>query len=83
LFFRCRSSFFVLCSSFALRSYSVHVALLIATAGSWQGPLSLRKPATFGRSFGLTQFTVVWVSRFIALSRRARSSSSYWSRSEI
>ena len=39
----------------------VHVGVLLATGGSWSGPLSLRKPATFGISFGLTLATVTWV----------------------
>jgi len=39
----------------------VHVGVLLATGGSWSGPLSLRKPATFGLSFGLTLATVTWV----------------------
>jgi hypothetical protein len=36
----------------------VHVGVLLATGGSWSGPLSLRKPATFGLSFGLTLATL-------------------------
>jgi phosphatidylglycerophosphate synthase len=39
----------------------VHVGVLLATGGSWSGPLSLRKPATFGLSFGLTLATLTWV----------------------
>jgi hypothetical protein len=39
----------------------VHVAVLLATGGTWSGPLSMRKPATFGLSFGLTLATVTWV----------------------
>lgn len=39
----------------------VHVGVLLVTGGSWSGPLSLRKPATFGISFGLTLATVTWV----------------------
>jgi hypothetical protein len=40
---------------------------------SWAGPLSLRKPITFGLSFGLTLISVAWVTSFLRLSARARS----------
>jgi hypothetical protein len=32
----------------------LHFAVLLTGGGTWEGPLSLRKPATFGLSFGLT-----------------------------
>jgi hypothetical protein len=59
-------------------------AMLIASGGlhlviaglddrSWSGPLSWRKPATFGLSFGLTLVWVTWVSSYLRLSTRARS----------
>jgi hypothetical protein len=51
----------------------VHVAILVTGGGSWEGPLSLRKPATFGLSFGLTLITIVWVVRFLNVGARARS----------
>jgi hypothetical protein len=51
----------------------VHLALLMVSGGSWEGPLSLRKPVTFGLSFGLTLATIVWVSGFLKLTVRARS----------
>lgn len=50
-----------------------HLAILIATGASWDGPVSWRKPATFGLSFGLTLVTVVWLSSFLRLSDRVRS----------
>jgi hypothetical protein len=50
----------------------IHLAILLIGGGSWQGPLSLRKPMTFGLSFGLTLITVVWVASFLRLSDRAR-----------
>ena len=37
-----------------LASGLIHLAFLTIGEGSWQGPLSLRKPTTFGLSFGLT-----------------------------
>jgi hypothetical protein len=51
----------------------IHLAILIMTGGSWEGPLSLRKPTTFGLSFGLTLIAVTWVAAFLRLSDRARA----------
>jgi len=51
----------------------LHLLILVMTRGSWYGPLSLRKPATFGRSFGLTQVTMVWVTTFLSIHRRTRT----------
>jgi hypothetical protein len=42
----------------------VHLGVLVVTGGTWEGPLSLRKPTTFGLSFGLTLATVAWASSF-------------------
>ena len=56
-----------------LGSGIAHLVLLVMTGGSWQGPLSFRKPATFGLSFGITLLTIAWVSNAVTLSRRARS----------
>lgn len=44
-----------------------HVVYLLATGGSWIGPVSLRKAATFGLSFGLTLATVTWATHFVRL----------------
>ena len=52
----------------------IHLAMLVITGASWVGPVSLRKPTTFGLSFGLTLVTVTWVASFLPLSKRARSS---------
>jgi hypothetical protein len=51
----------------------VHVLVLIFSGETWLGPLSLRKPATFGLSFGLTLITVAWVSTFLDISQRSRT----------
>ncbi|MFL6125708.1 hypothetical protein [Actinophytocola sp.] len=50
-----------------------HVGVLLVTGGSWTGPTSLRKAATFGLSFGLTLATVAWVSHLIPLTGRSRT----------
>jgi hypothetical protein len=51
----------------------VHLGVLVVTGGSWQGPLSWRKPTTFGVSFGLTLITIAWVASYIRLGRRTRN----------
>lgn len=50
-----------------------HLAILVITGGSWEGPLSFRKPTTFGLSFGLTLITITWVASLLRLSDRVRS----------
>jgi hypothetical protein len=50
-----------------------HVAILIGTDASWSGPISLRKAATFGLSFGITLVNVVWIASFLVLSPRIRT----------
>jgi hypothetical protein len=51
----------------------VHLAILALGGGSWEGPVSLRKAATFGLSFGLTLITIVWVTSWVRLGGRSRS----------
>jgi len=51
----------------------MHLGVLAIGGGSWDGPVSLRKAATFGLSFGLTLLTIVWVASFLRLSDRLRS----------
>jgi hypothetical protein len=51
----------------------VHLAVLLMTGGSWEGPLSLRKPTTFGLSFGLTLINVTLVASFLSLKDRTRT----------
>ena len=43
------------------------------SSGSWEGPLSLRKPATFGLSFGLTLINVTLIAGFVSLTDRTRA----------
>ncbi|HEY2672150.1 MAG TPA: hypothetical protein VGJ07_17500 [Rugosimonospora sp.] len=51
----------------------VHLCVLVVSGGSWEGPLSMRKPTTFGLSFGLTLATVAWATSFLAMSSRVRA----------
>ena len=48
-----------------------HGLMRLIVGGSLDGPLSWRKPTTFGVSFGLTAITLAWVAQFLALSERA------------
>ncbi len=43
-----------------LLSGLTHLTVQLVSGGSWLGPLSLRKPTTFGLSFGLTLINIVW-----------------------
>jgi hypothetical protein len=51
----------------------IHLVVLLVTGSSWDGPLSLRKPTTFGLSFGLTLINVTLVASFISLTNRKRT----------
>jgi hypothetical protein len=48
-----------------LLSGLVHLVVLLVTGGTWLGPLSMRKPMTFGVSFGLTVGAAVWATSFL------------------
>ena len=49
-----------------------HVAAWLLVGGAWAGPVSFRKPTTFGVSFGLTTITLAWVAGHLRVSDRAR-----------
>jgi hypothetical protein len=51
----------------------VHLAILLIGGGSWEGPLSLRKPTTFGLSFGLTLINITLIASFVSLKDRTRT----------
>ena len=55
----------------------IHLGVLIASGGSWEGPLSFRKPTVFGLSFGMTLITVAWTASFLTLRDRARAALLY------
>jgi len=48
----------------------VHVGILLVTGWTWIGPVSLRKAATFGLSFGLTLPSVAWATSYLRLPAR-------------
>jgi hypothetical protein len=49
-----------------------HLAAWLAVGGAWQGPISFRKPTTFGISFGLTTITLAWVTGQLQITDRTR-----------
>jgi hypothetical protein len=49
-----------------------HLAVWLVVGGAWAGPVSFRKPTTFGVSFGLTTITLAWVTGHLRISDRAR-----------
>jgi hypothetical protein len=59
--------------SLLILSGLIHLVVLVVGGGSWEGPLSLRKPATFGFSFGLTLINVTLIASFMSLEERRRS----------
>ncbi|WP_329066430.1 hypothetical protein [Amycolatopsis sp. NBC_01480] len=48
----------------------VNAVVLLASGGSWLGPVSLRKAVTFGLSFGLTLATVAWATSYLTVRGR-------------
>src|SRR4029453_11942235 len=44
----------------------------LLVGGAWAGPISFRKPTTFGLSFGLTTITLAWVTGHLRISDRTR-----------
>lgn len=50
-----------------------HLAVFAVDGGPWEGPVSWRKPTTFGLSFGLTLITIAWVASFLHLGDRLRT----------
>ncbi len=47
----------------------MHAVVLVASGGSWTGPLSMRKAVTFG----LTLITVAWATSYVAVRPRVRN----------
>ncbi|MFD1530241.1 hypothetical protein [Pseudonocardia aurantiaca] len=56
-----------------LASGLVHLGVLLVTGATWFGPVSMRKPMTFGLSFGLTLATVAWVTSLLTMGLRTRT----------
>lgn len=50
-----------------------HLVPAVVSPRPWLGPLSWRKPVTFGLSFGTTLVAITWVSSYLRLSPRTRT----------
>ncbi|MCX5375063.1 hypothetical protein [Streptomyces sp. NBC_00091] len=53
-----------------LASAAFHTIVLTLAGGPWDGPVSWRKPITFGLSFGISVLTVAWICRLLPLAAR-------------
>ncbi|MBB5936619.1 hypothetical protein [Streptomyces zagrosensis] len=49
-----------------------HLGVFAVDGGAWEGPVSWRKPFTFGLSFGLTLIAVTWVASYLRMGARTR-----------
>jgi hypothetical protein len=56
-----------------LLSGLAHLGVQAVLGGPWDGPVSWRKPTTFGLSFGLTVLSVTWVASFLRMRERLRA----------
>ncbi|MET7618422.1 hypothetical protein [Streptomyces sp. NPDC005408] len=50
-----------------------HLVVFFVDGGPWTGPVSWRKPFTFGVSFGLTLIAITWVTSYLRIGGRVRS----------
>lgn len=51
----------------------VHLAVFAVDGGPWYGPVSWRKPVTFGLSFGATLIAITWVTSYLRIAARLRA----------
>ncbi|WP_369392255.1 hypothetical protein AB5J72_35275 [Streptomyces sp. CG1] len=58
---------------FLVLSGLVHLVVFAVDGGPWYGPVSWRKPITFGLSFGLTLIAITWVTSYLRVGPRLRS----------
>jgi len=49
-----------------------HLLAWLAVGGAWAGPVSFRKPTTFGLSFGLTTIILAWITGRLRIADRTR-----------
>ncbi|WP_406441268.1 hypothetical protein OHB00_36565 [Streptomyces sp. NBC_00631] len=50
-----------------------HLVVFAVDGGPWYGPVSWRKPVTFGLSFGLTLMAVTWITSYLRTGERLRT----------
>lgn len=46
-----------------------HLGVFLVDGGAWEGPISWRKPVTFGLSFGITTVTLAWIAGLLRYRR--------------
>lgn len=51
----------------------VHLVVFAVDGGPWDGPVSWRKPVTFGLSFGATLIAITWVTSYLRVGARLRT----------
>ncbi|MGW4563090.1 hypothetical protein ACWEN3_11990 [Streptomyces sp. NPDC004561] len=51
----------------------VHLGVFAVDGGPWDGPVSWRKPVTFGLSFGVTLIAITWVTSYLRVGARPRA----------
>jgi hypothetical protein len=56
-----------------LLSGCLHLVVFAVDGGPWDGPVSWRKPVTFGFSFGLTLIAITWVTSYLHIGGRLRT----------
>ncbi|MGW0996959.1 hypothetical protein ACWD5V_27480 [Streptomyces sp. NPDC002523] len=50
-----------------------HLVVFAVDGGPWYGPVSWRKPVTFGLSFGVTLIALTWVTSYLRVGARLRT----------
>src|SRR4051794_37829315 len=50
-----------------------HLLVFAVDGGPWEGPVSWRKPLTFGLSFGVTLIAITWVTSYLRAGPRLRT----------
>ncbi len=59
------------CGALLLLSAAFHAVVFLVDGGSWEGPVSWRKPIVFGLSFGVSLLTLSWIVGLLRMGRRA------------
>lgn len=57
------------CAVLLLLSGMFHLLVFLVDGGSWEGPVSWRKPVVFGLSFAITLATITWFMGFLRTRR--------------
>lgn len=58
---------------FLVLSGLAHLVVFAVDGGPWDGPVSWRKPVTFGLSFGVTLIAITWVTSYLRIGARLRT----------